>query len=182
MIDPPPLRRELMSMKHTDPRLDELLHLLSPPRESRLWFGGAGPIGCLRGVSSDAASWKPYSQGHSIWQLTLHMAYWIYAVRRTLDGTPKGSFPRSPSNWPDPPESPDPSSCREDRALVKGEYTVFVDLVRDLPAQLLDKPAPGSRKYRHIDLLLGVIQHNTHHTAQIQLLKRLYSSKQGAPP
>ena len=167
-----------MASRLTDHRLSELLHLLSPPAESRLWFGGASPIGSLRGVSFEAALWKPYSRGHSIWEQALHVAYWIYAVRRTLDGAPKGSFPRSPSNWPDLPDRPHQSSWRSDRGLLKSEYTRFVNVVNDLPPHVLDEPAPGKRKYRYIDLLFGVVQHNTHHAAQIQLLKRLYHSGQ----
>lgn len=167
-----------MTTRRSDHRTSELLRLLSPSSGNRLWFGGASPIGCLRGVSLQAALWKPYSKGRSIWEQALHVAYWIYAVRRVLDGSPKGSFPRSPSNWPAPPDRPDETSWRNDRALLKSEYSEFVNIVRDLPSRILDEPAPGNRKYRYIDLLFGVVQHNTHHTAQIQLLKRLYQSGQ----
>lgn len=161
-----------MAETPADPRLVELLHLLTPPSGRRLWFGGASPIGCLRGVSVDAALWKPYAGGHCIWEQTLHLAYWIYAVRRKLDGTPKGSFPRSPSNWPDLPERPDQYSWRRDRGLLENEYATFVDVVRGVPAEALDEPAPDKSNYRTIDLLFGVVQHNTHHAAQIQLIKR----------
>lgn len=166
-----------MPNSSTDPRLSELLHLLSPPPGSRPWFGGASPLGCLRGVSLEASLWKPSSRGHSIWEQALHVAYWIYAVRRTLEGTPKGSFPRSPSNWPDLPDRPNDSSWRADRRLLKSEYAAFVSAVRALPSDILDEPAPGKGNYRTIDLLFGVVQHNTHHTAQIQILKRLCQSR-----
>jgi uncharacterized damage-inducible protein DinB len=163
-----------MRPESSDERLSELLHLLSPPTGARLWFGGASPMGCLRGVSVETASWKPYEGGRSIWEQVLHMAYWIYVVRRGLDGTPKGSFPRAPSNWPVLPEHRDASLWRSDRALLKSEHDIFVEIVGRLPPHLLDEAAPGKGSYRTIDLLFGVVQHNTHHTAQIQLLKRLH--------
>ncbi len=158
------------------PTLSEILHLLAPSPGSRLWFGGASPLGCLRGVSAETAAWKPYAGGHSIWEQVLHVAYWIYAVRRILDGSPKGRFPRSPSNWPALPENPDEAAWRRDRDLLKEEHRALVDVVRGLAPGKLDETAPGKGTYRHADLLFGVIQHNTHHTAQIQLLKRLYRS------
>ena len=69
----------------TDPRLAEVLHLLDPPAGARLWYGGATPIGSLRGVGHVQAAWKPGVDRHSIWELALHIAYWKYAVRRRLE-------------------------------------------------------------------------------------------------
>ena len=82
----------------SDPRLTEILNLLDPEPGTRLWHGGASTLGCLRGVAAEQAMWKPHPDRHSIWELTLHLAYWKYAVRRHLDDSPLGSFPRSPSN------------------------------------------------------------------------------------
>ena len=51
-------------------------------------LGGATPLGCLRGVQPEQAVWKPAPDRHSIWELVLHIAYWKYAVRRNLEGSP----------------------------------------------------------------------------------------------
>ena len=163
----------LMPKTQADPRITELLHLLAPPTGTRLWFGSASPMGSLRGVSVEAAAWKPYPEGRSIWEQVLHVAYWIYAVRSQLDGSPKNGFPRSPSNWPALPETPDDAAWRCDRRLLKSELDTLVAILRELPPEHLDAPSE-KRAYRVIDLLFGAVQHNTHHTAQIQLLKRLY--------
>ncbi len=78
-------------------RLMEVVDLLEPGPGRRLWFGGAGVLGCLRGISAGQAAWTPAPGRHSIWALTLHAAYWKYAVRRNLEGAtgkPGGREPR----------------------------------------------------------------------------------------
>ena len=151
-----------------DPRLREILHLLDPPAGEKLWYGGASVAGTLRGVTPGQAAWRPSPKRHSIWELTLHIAYWKYAVRRNLDGSPEGSFPRSPSNWPAQPEKPTPDQWKH-RQLVK--------TIREFEPRLLDETAPGSKKYRFVDLLFGIVSHDLYHVGQIQLLKRLYDGR-----
>ncbi len=150
--------------------------MLDPEAGYRLWYGGATPLGCLRGVSARQAAWKPAPQRHSIWDLVLHLAYWKYAVRRNLEDLPRGGFPRSPSNWPRPPERQDEAAWREDRALFRSEHERFISAVRALDPSRLDEPARGGA-YTYIELLHGIVMHDTYHVGQIQLLKRLHKSR-----
>lgn len=158
----------------SDPRLAEVIRMLDPEPGYRLWHGGASPLGCLRGVSAAAAAWRPAPGRHSIWELTLHIAYWKYAVRRILVSGPKGGFPRAPSNWPSQPNSPDEASWRDDRALLKSEHEELIAAARSIDPRRLDKMAAGSGAHRYADLLHGIVMHDTYHVGQIQLLKRLY--------
>jgi uncharacterized damage-inducible protein DinB len=160
-----------------DPRLNEILNLLDPPTGKRLWYGGATVAGCLRGVAPEQAAWKPASKGHSIWELTLHLAYWKYAVRRNLEALPRGTFPRSPANWPAVPKPADAPHWKTDRVLLRSEHIQLVAAVRGLDPRRLDKPAAGSGNYRLVDLLFGVVSHDLYHVGQIQLLKRLYPGR-----
>lgn len=161
----------------SDRRIDELLRMLDPEPGHRLWHGGATPLGSLRGVSPEEAAWRPAAQRHSIWELTLHLAYWKYAVLRRIDGSPRGGFPRQPSNWPRVPDPPAATAWRRDRALLKSEHEKIVATVRELDPSRLDQETPGSGAYRYADLLYGVMLHDTYHVGQIQLLKRLYRDK-----
>lgn len=156
-----------------DPRLRETLNLLHPPAGQRLWYGGAGVSGCLRGVTPEQAAWKPAAKRHSIWELTLHLAYWKYAVRRTLENLPPGTFPRSPSNWPAVPEPADATHWKEDRALLRSEHSQLVEAVRAFNPRRLDEVAPGSKHYRFVDLMFGIVSHDVYHVGQVQVLKRL---------
>ena len=60
------------------------------------------------GVTPEEALWRPAPGRHNVWELTLHTAYWKYAVRRRLAGAAIGSFDRKPSDWP---AIPDPPTC-----------------------------------------------------------------------
>jgi hypothetical protein len=160
-----------------DPRLREILNLLDPPAGKRLWVGGASVAGCLRGVTPEQATWKPAPKRHSLWELTLHLAYWKYAVRRNLDALPQGTFPRAPSNWPAVPKPADAPHWKEDRALLRSQHAQLVEAVRTFSPRRLDEPAPGSKNYRFVDLMLGIVSHDLYHVGQIQVLKRLYQSQ-----
>ena len=87
------------------PALELLLHTIGP-RQGRAWHGGVTPSGAVRGVSAAQAAWRPAPRVHTIWELTLHIAYWKYAIRRQLSAGARGGFPRTPSNWPACPARP----------------------------------------------------------------------------
>ncbi len=160
-----------------NPRLREILNLLDPPAGKRLWYGGATVVGCVRGVTPEQAAWKPAPKPHSIWELTLHLAYWKYAVRRNLEALPQGTFPRSPANWPVVPKPADAPQWKVDRSLLRSEHVRLVEAVRAFDPRRLDEGTTGSGNYRFVDLLFGIVSHDLYHVGQIQLLKRLYQTR-----
>jgi hypothetical protein len=157
----------------TDSRIDEVLRMLDPPSGERPWYGGASPLGCLRGVDAGKASWRPAVERKTIWEIALHMAYWKYDVRRKLADLPEGSFGRSPSNWPGMPGVCDEKGWRKDRDLFRSEHRGLVEAVRGMDPMVLDRLASGSKRYRMMDLLFGVVMHDVHHVGQIQMMKRM---------
>lgn len=158
-------------------RLTDLLAALQPPAGKGLWHGGASVLGSLRGVSPEEAAWKPGPDRHSIWELALHIAYWKYAVRRKISGERRGGFRRRPSNWPAVPTPADESAWTNDRALLRDEHERLIQAIEALDPARLDRKPAGGGKWRHFDLILGVVLHDTYHTGQIQMLKRLYSGR-----
>lgn len=156
-------------------RKSDLLRWMSPPKGG-LWHGGPGVLSVLRSVSATQAAWKPSPDRHSIWELTLHLAYWKYAVRRRITNAPKGGFQRTPSDWPQPPTEPTEKAWKADRALLKSEHDLLVELISDFDSEQLDAGAGASGQWTHMDLLSGVVLHDTYHIGQIQLMKRLYQS------
>jgi uncharacterized damage-inducible protein DinB len=161
----------------TDARLTEILAVLDPKPGKPLWHGGASPLGSLRGVSPELAAWKPYRGGHSIWEFTLHIAYWKYAVRRRLEDSAVGGFPRSPADWPAMPKGRDDKSWRSDRSLLREEHETLIAAIRSFDPKRLDEKASGRKVYRYLDLLHGVVMHDTYHVGQVQLLKRMYRAR-----
>ena len=160
----------------TDGRLQEALRHLHPPPGTKLWHGGATVLGALRGLSPEVAAWKPYPDRHSIWALSLHVAYWNYAVRLRLTGEERGGFPRSPSDFPAVPDEGTDEAWQSDRRLVKEQHDLLVDAVEDFDPDRLDHDSEGPGNRTFSDLIFGIVLHDTYHAGQIQMMKRLAAS------
>ena len=133
-------------------------------------------MGALRGLSPEVAAWKPYPDRHSIWALSLHVAYWNYAVRRRLTGEERGGFPRSPSDFPAVPDERTDEAWQSDRRLVKEQHDLLVDAVKHFEGDRLDHVAGDQSKRTFSDLIFGIVLHDTYHAGQIQMMKRLAAS------
>ncbi len=154
-----------------------LVEAIQPPAGRQGWHGGPTPLGALRGVTAAQASWRPSPRRKSIWMLTLHIAYWTYAVRRLLDGSERAGFPRRPSNWPVQPASADERSWTADVALLRTERDRLTRAAAAVnPAVLYRRPAT-SKRWTYGELLVGIAMHDAYHTGQIQLLKRLWQER-----
>jgi uncharacterized damage-inducible protein DinB len=150
---------------------------IQPPSGRQGWHGGPTPPGALRGVTATQASWRPGPRRKSIWALALHIAYWDYAVRRLLDGSVRGAFPRTPSNWPAPPARPDARAWAADLALLREEHDRLVAAALAVDPALLGRRPPSSKRWTYGELLLGIAMHDAYHTGQIQMLKRLWRER-----
>ena len=78
--------------------IKSLLSLLDEAYAGPAWHGPC-LRGALRGVTHREAAWRPAPGRHNIWELTVHAAYWKYAVRRRLLGEMRGSFSEKGSNF-----------------------------------------------------------------------------------
>ena len=65
---------------------EPLLVLLDTAYNQTSWQHGPNLRGSLRGVSLDAAAWRPRPGAHNAWELLVHAAYWKYVVWRRLTG------------------------------------------------------------------------------------------------
>ena len=150
---------------------------VQPPTGQRSWHGGPTPVGAVRGIAAEQARWVPAPRRKSIWALTLHIAYWKYAVRRQLEGGVRGAFPRGPSNWPALPDRPDDGAWAADVAVLREEHERLVHAIQALPPDRLNRVPPQSRRWTYGDLVVGIAAHDAYHTGQIQLLKRLWQER-----
>ena len=145
------------------------------PKRGAAWHGGPTPMLALRGVSAAQARWVPARRRHGIWELALHIAYWDYAVRRRLDpGSPR-DFPRSPANWPALPEHPTEQAWAADRRLLAREHDRLVRVIRRMQPSRWNRHLTG--RWTWGETIVGIVAHQVYHTGQIQLLKRLWSSR-----
>jgi hypothetical protein len=148
-----------------------LLRLIDEAYDHRSWHG-TNLRGAIRGLSVEAAAWRPARNRHNIWELVLHAAYWKYAVRRRLRGEKRGSFPLNGSNWfvrPVPGGSAEPQ-WRQDVRLLADMHASLRETVAGLSEKDLSKRAAPSDA---LSLVTGIAAHDLYHAGQIQILKRL---------
>jgi hypothetical protein len=150
---------------------------VQPLPGQRSWHGGPTPVGAVRGIDAEQARWVPAPRRKSIWALTLHIAYWKYAVRRQLEGAARGAFPRAPSNWPALPHRPNDRAWAADVALLREEHERLAQAIRALPPERLNRRPPEGRRWTYGDLVVGIAAHDAYHTGQIQLMKRLWQER-----
>lgn len=163
----------------TDRRVEMVAGLYQPEAGAPLWHGGATVLGSVRGVQAAAAAWRPAPGRHSIWELTLHVTYWKYAVLRRLSGGELEPFPRSPADWPAQPDDAGEAQWKDDRALLRTYHEALREVIRTVPSDRLDDHAGGTGKYTHADLMAGIVLHDVYHTGQIQMLKRIHGALEG---
>ena len=151
-----------------DERIGLLLEILDQAFDRKGWHGTT-LRGSLRGITPEQALWRPARGRHNMWELTVHAAYWKYAVRRRLAREPRGSFPLHGSNW----FSRDVADERQWR----GDVRLLDDMHRQLRAAIgsiyLKRATLLDRGETPLSLIAGIIAHDLYHAGQIQLLKRL---------
>jgi hypothetical protein len=143
-----------------------ILALLDEAFSKKTWHG-PNLWQSLKGVTARQAAWRPAPGRHNIWELTLHAAYWKYAVRRRLEGAKRGSFAFKGSNFFARPEKGKAIEIawRADRAILENEHRALVHAIRKVLA------SPHAKK--HLRMLYGVAFHDVYHAGQIRLLRRL---------
>ena len=123
----------------------------------------------LRGVNARAAWARPIRRRHTIWELTLHMAYWTHAAHDRITGR-RTAFPRSPRNFPRQPARPDAKAWRADVKLLADQHAALVRLVKSLSPRQLGRRV--SRRWTAAETALGVALHDMYHAGQIGLLRK----------
>jgi hypothetical protein len=138
-----------------------LLASLRTAFDQQSWHG-ANLVSALRGVHAAAAA-KRFGRRKTIWEQTLHAAYWKHVILNKLIGTTP--FPRRGSNWPRMPETRDEAAWRADVAMLRGEQAKLIEVVEATPAKRFDE--------KTVWLIQGAAAHDLYHAGQIKLLRKL---------
>lgn len=168
--------------------IEILVSLIDEAFDHPAWHGPT-LLGAVRGVTMAQAEWRPGRARHSIREITLHAAYWKYAVRRRLTGEKHGSFasgtglcgPSSKrpvpgiagSNWFEAHAS---RTWKDDVRLLVEEHRKLRAAVELLRPRALEKPVDAKRQTAAYTIR-GIAAHDLYHAGQIQLLKKLQAGR-----
>ena len=143
-----------------------VLALLDEAYEKKTWHG-PNLKQSIKGLTARQAAWRPSSGRHNIWEVTVHAAYWKYALRRRIEGGKRGSFALKGSNFFPRPEKGKLSEAAwaADKELLEREHRAL----RASVTQVLRTP----RAARFVPQLYGIAFHDIYHAGQIRLLRRL---------
>ena len=143
-----------------------VLALLDEAYEKKTWHG-PNLKQAIKGMTAKQAAWRPAPGRHNIWEVTLHAAYWKYAVRRRIDGGKRGSFVLKGSNFFSRPEKGklNEAAWSADKKLLEREHRALHMTVA--------KVLRTARAARLLPQLYGVAFHDIYHAGQIRLLRRL---------
>ena len=154
-----------------DPRLSLLLRQLALAYDERSWHG-PNLRGALRGVTPEAASWRPQPGRHNVWELAVHCAYWKYRVCRLVASEPPPSFSLKGSDWFERPVEATAAAWSADLALLQEWHGRLLRAVSALhPGKLEEKRARS--EFTTVELISGAAAHDLYHAGQIRLLRRM---------
>jgi len=136
---------------------------------------GPNLLGSLRGLTLPQLLYRPRKDGHNIWELAVHCAYWKYVAKSRLVGGKSGSFPLEGSNFFPRGKGSSLSDWKRDLALLKRQHAQLKAVVVALDPALYDDLIAGSR-HTVRRTVLGVAAHDIYHAGQISLLRRMASS------
>jgi DinB superfamily len=143
-----------------------VLNMLDEAYEKRTWHG-PNLKQSIRGVNAKQAAWRPQAKRNNIWELTLHAAYWKYALRRRIEGGKRGSFVLKGSNFFARPEKGKltEAAWRADKELLEREHRAL--------RVAIEKVLRTPRGMKLLRGLYGIAYHDVYHAGQIRLLRRL---------
>lgn len=157
------------------PETNRIADQLKRAYEGQAWHGPS-LLEALSGISAAQALAQPIPNAHSIWQLVLHMAAWMDAVRERITNGPIAS--PTDGDWPELVDSSE-NGWQATLALLAQRQDELLNAIANLTDEQLkrrlgtENDPPTASGYSAYYNLHGVIQHNLYHAGQIVLLKKL---------
>lgn len=124
----------------------------------------------LSRITAAEAAWRPPAARRTIAEITVHCAYWKYAIRRRVTGEPPRGFPLRGANWPAIPKRPTAEQWSQYRALLDEEHRKLRQAVRNADLPLSERSRRG---------LFGIAMHDAYHTGQVRLIRAM--CRRGGP-
>jgi uncharacterized damage-inducible protein DinB len=138
------------------------------------WYGSSRTR-LLGGITAHDAAAHPIANGHSIWELVLHMTAWTRETTRRLAGA-KAATPAE-GDWP-PVPAPSEEAWKKSQDDLTQAHAELVAAARKQSAAGLAHwereerdPALGTGVDR-AGLIVGLAQHDAYHVGQIAVVRQ----------
>jgi hypothetical protein len=132
---------------------------------------GEGMLEVLKGVTAQQAIQRPVQNGHTIWELVKHSAFWLDVVRERILGI--AIEPTEPRDWQPMADTDEPAWQRALGDLQRAQDQLEA-VLKNLSPEAFTAKLPG-REFGADFLVYGVIQHTGYHGGQIGLIKKALS-------
>ena len=127
----------------------------------------------LNSISAGSAAARPPFEGHTIWEIVMHMTFWECVATKRLRGERAGLVEEL--NFPGMP-APTEENWQRTLEEFRSANRAFRDAFAQLDAARLDElTAAGKRSY--FDEAHGVMEHDIYHAGQIALLSKIAPAK-----
>ncbi|HUF12706.1 MAG TPA: DinB family protein [Longimicrobiales bacterium] len=153
---------------------DGLLALLDEAFDRKAWHG-PNLMGALRGVDAELAAWRPAPGRNTIWELTLHCAYWKNVVSGRIGGE-RPELPWPGANFPEVPAGADAREWSRSRRALRDAHRALRAAVEGLSDIEVASPGPGQKRPR-LEHIRGAAFHDVYHAGQISLIARMGESR-----
>ena len=147
--------------------LKRISDLLDRAGHGDAWHGPSVDA-TLAGVTAAQAAARPIADGHSIWELVLHIAVWERVVTRRFGG--EELEPTSAEDWPPVTRTTDDAWRRAVADLRKARGELRAAMLA-FDGRRLDATVQG-KNYSFYVMAHGIVQHDLYHAGQIALLKK----------
>ncbi|MBD2723292.1 DinB family protein [Hymenobacter armeniacus] len=159
------------------PEIPRLLDQLRRAFDGDPWCGPS-LLTNLEGVTAAQAAQRPIKNGHSIWEIVVHLAGWTAIVRRRI-AADKPLQPGDAEDWPALPADLTEASWQAALAALRTAQEQLLAFLETMPEADLDRTIgatfepPQGGSYTAYQMLHGVAQHYLYHAGQIVLLRKL---------
>jgi len=149
------------------PEIARIIDQLKRAFEGNAWHGPA-LFEILEGVDASAAARRPISDGHTIWELTLHVAGWDGVVVKRLRG--KEATLEGEDNFPVVVNAGEAAWQKAIQSLRRNHEELMNELSNMADSRLSERVT--GKDYDVYFMLHGAIQHTLYHAGQMALLKK----------
>jgi uncharacterized damage-inducible protein DinB len=135
------------------------------------------PVACIEDISAELAASRVPGYPHSIWQIVLHMNYWMDYELRKIAGKNPHCPDKAIESWP---EHPEPASETQWQNTLQEFVALLARLaaLSDSSSEEFERvvhdvgPAKTPRQSTVRATLWQIMAHNSYHAGQIALLRR----------